>query len=131
MITELPAPPHVAAFRVEGKLSEDGYDQVVEAIESRLSANERIALYFDMREMSGMTPAAFGKDIAYSVRKLGQWHRFARGAVVTDSDWLTGLVRFGSAFVPRIDMRVFPGDEHDDALAWASRPIPGGGEPAG
>lgn len=131
MITELPAPPHVAAFRVEGKLSEDGYDQVVEAIESRLSANERIAMYFDMREMSGMTPAAFGKDIAYSVRKLGQWHRFARGAVVTDSDWLTGLVRFGSAFVPRIDMRVFPGDEHEDALAWAGRPIPGGDEPVG
>jgi hypothetical protein len=131
MITELPAPPHVAAFRVEGKLSEDGYDQVVEAIEARLSANERIAMYFDMRDMSSMTPAALGKDIAYSVRKLGQLHRFARGAVVTDSDWLTGLVRFGSAFVPRIDMRVFPGDEHEDALAWAGRPIPGGDGPMG
>jgi hypothetical protein len=129
VITELSAPPHVAAFRVEGKLTEDAYDQLVAAIESRLSANERIALFMDMRQMSGMTPAAFGKDIAYSVRKLGEWQRFARGAVVTDSDWLTGLVRFGSAFFPRIDMRVFPGSEHDDALAWAGAPIPGGGEP--
>ena len=123
MITELPAPPHVAAFRVEGKLTEDGHDAVVAALESRLADNERIAVYFDMRAMSGMTPAAFGKDVAYSVRKLGEWHRFARGAVVTDSDWLTGLVRFWSAFLPRIDMRVFPGAEHEQALAWASTPI--------
>jgi len=123
MVTELTAPPHVAAFRVEGKLTEDGYDAVVAALESRLAEHERIAMYFDMRGMSGMTPAAFGKDVAYSVRKLGEWHRFARGAVVTDSDWLTGLVRFGSAFFPRIDMRVFPGAEHEQALAWASRPL--------
>lgn len=123
MVTELTAPPHVAAFRVEGKLTEDGYDAVVAALESRLAEHERIAMYFDMRAMSGMTPAAFGKDVAYSVRKLGEWHRFARGAVVTDSDWLTGLVRFGSAFFPRIDMRVFPGAEHEQALAWASTPL--------
>ncbi len=123
MVTELTAPPHVAAFRVEGKLTEDGYDAIVAALEARLAEHERIAMYFDMRGMSGMTPAAFGKDVAYSVRKLGEWHRFARGAVVTDSDWLTGLVRFGSAFFPRIDMRVFPGAEHEQALAWASTPI--------
>ena len=47
--------------------------------------------------MSGMTPAAFGKDVAYSVRKLGEWHRFARGAVVTDSDWLTAREAFRKA----------------------------------
>lgn len=123
MITELTAPPHVAAFRVEGKLTEDGHEAVVAALEARLAKHERIAMYFDMRAMSGMTPTAFGKDVAYSVRKLGEWHRFARGAVVTDSDWLTALVRFWSAFFPRIDMRVFPGSEHEQALAWASTPI--------
>ena len=123
MVTELTAPPHVAAFRVEGKLTEDSHEAVVAALESRLAEHELIAMYFDMRAMSGMTPAAFGKDVAYSVRKLGEWHRFARGAVVTDSDWLTGLVRFWSAFFPRIDMRVFPGAEHEQALAWASTPI--------
>jgi hypothetical protein len=125
MITELTAPPHVAAFRVDGKLTEDGHEAVVAALEDRLAKHERIAMYFDMRAMSGMTPAAFGKDVAYSVRKLGEWHRFARGAVVTDSEWLTALVRFWSAFFPRIDMRVFPGAEHEQALAWASTPIPG------
>jgi len=123
MITELTAPPHVAAFRVDGKLTEDGHEAVVAALEARLARHERIAMYFDMRAMSGMTPTAFGKDVAYSVRKLGEWHRFARGAVVTDSDWLTALVRFWSAFFPRIDMRVFPGTEHEQALAWASTPI--------
>jgi len=123
MITELTAPPHVAAFRVDGKLTEDSHEAVVAALEARLARHERIAMYFDMRAMSGMTPTAFGKDVAYSVRKLGEWHRFARGAVVTDSDWLTALVRFWSAFFPRIDMRVFPGTEHEQALAWASTPI--------
>jgi len=123
MITELTAPSHVAAFRVDGKLTEDGHEAVVSALEARLARHERIAMYFDMRAMSGMTPTAFGKDVAYSVRKLGEWHRFARGAVVTDSDWLTALVRFWSAFFPRIDMRVFPGTEHEQALAWASTPI--------
>lgn len=123
MITELTAPPHVAAFRVDGKLTEDGHEAVVAALEARLAKHDRLAMYFDMRAMSGMTPAAFGKDVAYSVRKLGEWHRFARGAVVTDSDWLTALVRFWSAFFPRIDMRVFPGAEHEQALAWASTPI--------
>ncbi|MFP7722694.1 STAS/SEC14 domain-containing protein [Lysobacter sp. A3-1-A15] len=127
MVTELPAPPHVVAFRVEGKLTEDGYDAVVAALEARLASQERIAVFFDMRGMSGMTPAAFGKDVAYSVRKLRELHRFARGAVVTDSDWLTGLVRFGSAFFPRIDLRVFPGAEHAPALDWASTPLPDAG----
>lgn len=126
MITELTAPPHVAAFCVDGKLTEDGHEAVVAALEARLAKHDRIAMYFDMRAMSGMTPAAFGKDVAYSVRKLGEWHRFARGAVVTDSDWLTALVRFWSAFFPRIDMRVFPGTEHEQALAWASTPIEAG-----
>lgn len=124
MITVLPAPPHVAAFAAEDTLNAAEYDRCIEVVEERLAGHERIAIYFDMRDMTAMTPAALGKDVAYALRNIGDYHRFARGAIVTDSEWLAAVVRFAGGLFPQTDLRTFPGSQREQAMAWVSEPVP-------
>lgn len=125
MITVLPAPAHVAAFAAEDTLDAADYDRCIEVVEERLAEHERIAIYFDMRDMTAMTPAALGKDVAYALGNIGDYHRFARGAIVTDSDWLGAVVRFAGGLFPKTDLRTFPGSERQEAMDWASEPVDG------
>lgn len=125
MIEILAAPPHVAAFHFHGTLTAGDYDRCIAEIEARLSGHERIAVFSDLTGMTGITPEAMGKDLRFALGKLGEFHRFARAAVVTDHGWLAGVTRFGALFFPRTELRTFPPEERDAALAWA-----GGASPA-
>lgn len=124
MIEILPSPPHVAAFHFSGTLDGDDYDRCIEVIESRLAGHDRIAIFCDLTGMTGITPAAMAKDLRYALTKFGEYRRFARGAVVTERDWLARVTGFAAVFFPRTDMRTFTPAEREAAVAWASEVLP-------
>ena len=125
MIEILPAPPQVAAFRFDGMLTADDYDRCIAEIETRLSRHPRIGLYCDMRGFSGITPPALARDLRYSLGKIGEYHRFARGAIVTGQAWLGAVSEFAGRFFPQTEIRAFVADEAAQAMAWVAAVEPG------
>lgn len=120
MIESLPAPPHVAAFHFTGTLTGEDYDRCIAEIESRLGAYRRIGLYCDLTGFTGLTAEAMTKDLHYGLSKLGEYHRFARGAVVTDREWLGKVSEFAGYFFPHTEIRSFAPGETAAAMAWAA-----------
>ncbi len=122
MIEILPAADHVVGLKIAGTITGHDIDRATAAVEAALGRHDRIGLFADAVEWSGMTPEAFAKDLRYGLGKIGEWGRFARAAVVTDKEWLRGIVRLEDRLFPRIELKAFPESQRDEAFAWASEP---------
>ena len=120
MIEILPGPSHLASYRFTGTLTAEDYDRCIEDVESRLARHARIGIYCDLLGFTGITPAALARDLRYALGKVGQFDRFARGAIVTDRRWLATVTDFAAKFFPQTEMRSFGEAEAEAALAWAS-----------
>lgn len=126
MIEILPAPPHVAAFRFTGTLTGEDYDRGIAAIEDKLAGHDRIAILSDLTGMTEVTTAALGKDLRYALGKIGEYRRFARGAVITEREWLARATSFAGIFFPHTQVRTYEPHEREAALAWVAEPLPPG-----
>jgi hypothetical protein len=118
----LPAPKHVVALRVSGRVDKDDIERGIAAVEDALARQERIALYGEIA-MAGMSPGALTRDLGYGLGKLRELHHFARAAVVTEQDWVRRIVQAQGRILPQIEIRTFAPAERDEALAWVARPI--------
>jgi hypothetical protein len=129
MIEILPGPSHLASYRFTGTLTAADYDRCIEDLESRLARHECIGIYCDLRGFTGITPAAIARDLRYALGKVGEYDRFARGAIVTGRQWLASVTRVAAKFFPKTEIRSFGEDEADAALAWAAAVVPDGPPP--
>ena len=120
MIQILPAPEHVVAIRVAGKLTGHDYERLFQELNSRLKQHEHIGVYTDATELKGVTAEAVVTDLRYSLARLGELNRFSREAIVTDKPWLRVLSRAADAVLPQSEIRAFPRTERETALAWAA-----------
>jgi hypothetical protein len=123
MLEILPARDPVVAMRASGRLDEGDVERGIEAIEAALARQDRIALYAEIY-MTGMTPAAFARNVTYSLGKLGELHRFRRAAVVTDQEWVRWITQAEHTLFTGIDVRVFLPVEKEAAMTWASESLP-------
>ena len=110
----------VVAFRAEGTLTGDDYNRMTAELDRQLGAHERIGLFADVSALDGLSLAALARDFQYSLGKLGELHRFARVAVVSDKPWLRAWSQYAWLLVPKSMVRTFESPERDAALAWAS-----------
>jgi hypothetical protein len=120
MLDLLPAPDHVSAMRLSGRLTAGDYERVFCEVEHKLAAYERIGLYVDARELRGITLAGLVKDLRYGFDKLGEYRRFARAAVVTQRPLLRTVTRLAGAALPAIELRAFGSAEEPAAVEWAA-----------
>jgi hypothetical protein len=120
MIQILPAPEHVVAIRVAGKLTGHDYERLFQELNSRLKQHEHIGVYTDATELRGVTAEAVVTDLRYSLARLGELNRFSREAIITDKPWLRVLSRAADAVLPQSEIRAFPRTERETALAWAA-----------
>lgn len=121
MIEIVPAPDHVAAFRIAGTLEAQDYDEMIPRIEDRLKGHEKIGIFVDLEGLEDITGDAMQRDIKYGIDKLGELHRFGRAAVATDKQWIKAATQLADSLFPQIDARVFDLDEKDEAIEWVSR----------
>ncbi len=76
MLTILPAPDHVAAYRISQTLTGDDLDTIMADIGGRLARHEKLGILADMTDFTDMTLAAAWKDARYSISKLWELRRF-------------------------------------------------------
>lgn len=121
MIEIIPAPDHVAAFRIAGTLNAQDYDLMIPRIEEKLRGHEEIGVFVDLEDFEDMTGDALKRDIGYGIDKIGELHRFNRAAITTDKQWVKAVTEMADALFPQIEARVFAPDEKDEALVWVAR----------
>ena len=120
MLTILPAPDHVAAYRLSQTLTGDDLDAIMADIEARLARHEKLGILADMTDFTDMTLAAAWKDARYSLGKLWELRRFPREAVITDRGWLSAFVDLLNPAIPFVTVRAFKPEDYETALAWAA-----------
>lgn len=120
MIEMLEAPDHVMAVRLSGRLSGGDMDELTAALEAKLARHPRIGIVADLTPMAGMTLEALAKDIRYNISKLGDWKRFPREAVITDSSWVRAAMSALDPVVPHVEVRSFASTERETAVSWAA-----------
>ena len=120
MIEIYPAPDHVAAFRISGRLTGEDYETVTTDVKARLARHQRLGILVDLSEFEDITPEAAWKDIRFSFSLIGDLKRFPREAVISDKQWVRTLAKVADPLVPHVTIRVFGSAERDAALAWVS-----------
>lgn len=114
-LIEIPT-PNVVGVRVRGKIEGEGFDNVLAEVSKLLeSTDDRLRIYVEMEEFSGISLSALIKDI-----KLGipNYRRFEKEAIVSDKSWLTKLADIGDKLFPSIEVKTFKPEEKEEALKW-------------
>jgi hypothetical protein len=120
MIEIVPAPDHVFAVKLAGTLTSEDVDEATREIEAKLQKHQRVSVFADLTDFHDVTAEALIKDFKYSFSKFGEWKRFPREAIVTDKNWIATAARLLDPLIPHIEIKTFPPEQRDQALAWAS-----------
>lgn len=127
MLELLDGPDHIGAYRLSGTLTAEDFGVLVTDLEARLSRHRKLGLVVDVTSLDDITLRALLKDLRYGLRKVFEWHRFPREAVITDRDWLRKLVKLAGLLVPFVRVRTFLPDELTAAFAWVAEGVPSAG----
>jgi hypothetical protein len=114
-LTDLP--DGVIGFTAVGKLHSDDYkDVLIPAIDARLATGEDVRVVLVFPTFDGLSSGAMWEDLKMGVEHLTRWKRIA---LVTDIDWMIHVTHLFGWLTPG-EMKRFPLDERDAAIAWAA-----------
>ena len=88
---------------------------MVKSIENRLEKEEKLRIYAEVSNWSGMSLEAFIKDIKFS---LQHFKDFEKEAIVSERGWLKSLAAVGNTLFSSIEVKHFTFAEKDQALEW-------------
>lgn len=114
-------PPHVAAYRAEGAVSKEEYEDVVmRRIDTVASQYGKINFLVKLEtSMSNYTPTAFLDYLKVSFEHFTKWNRMA---IVTDERWVRISYETLSYLTPG-EIRTYRLDEYEVAKQWVSGSI--------
>ncbi|HEY7732709.1 MAG TPA: STAS/SEC14 domain-containing protein [Gaiellaceae bacterium] len=117
------APAGVLAFRAVGEVGASDYESVLApAIEAAIDEHGKVRLVYELGPgFDGYSAGAAWEDLKLGTAHLTKWERCA---VVTDHRLIADGVRAFSWLMPG-EVKVFPANALDDALAWAASETPG------
>lgn len=118
MVEILGSPKDVVALKITDTLDAEDYQEIIEEIEFKLVNQDKISIYVDLINLNHVTAQAVAKRIAYSIAKIGEWHRFPRVALLSDKSWVSIMYRIFSALIPRVKIRTFDRTAKREALSW-------------
>ena len=113
-------PDRVLGIKASGQVTSDDYQQVlIPALEDKLRTLRKVRLLYVVGEdFQGYSGGAAWEDAKVGMKHLSD---FDRVAIVTDVDWIENMAKaFGFAMPGEV--RVFDGDDLDDAREWISEP---------
>jgi hypothetical protein len=120
MIERLPAPDHVLALRLAGKITAADIATIKSVLDPMLAQHARIGFVVDLADFSDATAEAIAADLRYELGLLDRAGQFARGALVTDKEWLGVVAGFSAKLLPGLEMRTFGAAQRGQALQWAA-----------
>ena len=115
-------PPHVVGFVVDGTVTRPDVDALFREVGGALDRGH-VHLVGEITGVGGLTLDAVGAQARRTFELLPRIGRVDRYAVVTDTDWISGLARAQGAFLPGLTVRAWPTSERAAAVAWASEPL--------
>ena len=115
-------PPHVVGFVLDGTVTRPDLDALFREVEGVVRRGH-VHLVGEITGVGGLTLDAVGAQVERSFGLLRQIGKVDRYAVVTDTGWIRSVAQVQGALLPGIDVRVWPRDERDAAVAWASEPL--------
>ena len=109
-------PDNVVAFRAEGVITRDDYEEtLIPRVEERISAQGQIKLlYWCGQEFKGVSAGAMWDDARFGLTHLGD---FSKIAVVSDIEWVRQSVKLFAPLV-RAPVQVFHNADIEEAKCW-------------
>ena len=109
-------PDNVVAFRAEGVITRDDYEEtLIPIVEERINARGQVKLlYWCGDEFKGFSAGAMWDDARFGLTHLGD---FSKIAVVSDIEWVRQSVKLFAPLV-RAPVQVFHNTDIEDAKRW-------------
>ena len=102
-------------IRASGKLTSNDYDAAIPELKHAMDlAEDPLRVLIRLEDLSGWEIGAVWKDIKFDLRHGSDLGRIAVLGETTLEEWGTKL----SAPFIGADMKFFPIDQEDDAMAW-------------
>lgn len=108
-------PDKIVGLNIDGRIEAEDIDRVVESIEKKFKQGEKLRIYAEVNNWSGMSLEAFIKDLKFS---LQHFQDFEKEAIVSDRRWLESLAAVGNTLFSSIEVKHFTFAERDKALEW-------------
>jgi hypothetical protein len=115
----LPSPDDVLALEMNGTITSEDLDAIMDRTDAIMAAHDKIHVFVETRGIGGMQLSALPHHMSRAFPLFGKLDRFGRVAVVSDQAWMRAATRLESAVLPNIRYRVYEPDEREEALAWA------------
>lgn len=120
MYIELPAPEHVIAMHLSGKLTGEDMQACTSILDKKLSSQNHIGVLVDFTGLADMNADAFIEGTKADLDFLNHIDQFSCLSFVSDKEWPQAMGGFMSSIFPTVEMKVFTHGESDEALKWAS-----------
>ena len=105
----------VIGLKVNGKITRNDIQNIVDEIESRALFKDDLAVYAELDTCGGLTLEALTTELFQLFPRVKQ---FKKKAVVSDLKWLGKAVGIGDQMLPFMDVRHFTKDEKQEAIDW-------------
>lgn len=133
MLEQKPAPDHVIALSLDGKLTGEGIQNYRSTLEDKLATHTHIGACIDLTNLTDMTANALVEGTKADLDLFSHLNQLRRCAFISDKEWPQAVFSFMQPLMPTVEMKVFPGDQSEDALKWAadvSKAVEDAGGPA-
>lgn len=120
MYSQLTAPDHVIAIHLSDKLTGDDIKKYKLILDEKLTHHDQLSIVVDFTGLSDLNADALVEGTKADLELLRHIEQFTRFAFISDKEWPQAVIGFMSAIIPTVEMKVFPPDESDEAMKWAS-----------
>lgn len=104
----------IVEIRVEGHLTREDYDAVIEPLQDFIDAHGTIKLIEIIDSFTGFDPSTVWAGMKFDFRNI---RHVSHVAVVSDIGWMGPVAKAAGAVISS-DVRTFDMDELDAARAW-------------
>jgi hypothetical protein len=107
---------NIVKIIISGKITEDDFDRVIAQFKVDLGRHRKLRILEEVRQLEGIDPLAFWKDIRFGFAHL---HDFTHAALVADTQWLRTITgAFINIFPIDVKVKVFEASQIDEAQNW-------------
>ena len=120
MLKQVPAPDHVIALELDGKLTGEGVEKYHTILEEKLQQHAQIGIYVDLSGLTDMSAKALIEGTKADLELFSHLKQLNRCAFVSDKEWPQAVISCAQLLFPVLDLKVFPAEQREEALKWAA-----------
>lgn len=120
MFEQLPAPDHLIAMRLSGKITGEDIKSYKRILEDKLEKHDRISVCVDFTGLTDMNADALVEGMKADLELFSHIGQFSRCAFVSDKEWPQAMIRFMDPVFPTFEMKMFTPERSDEAIKWAA-----------